>query len=103
MEKDSEKDLERLLSKEIKRLGGVAIKIYNPWLVGLPDRMILLPGGRVIFVELKTTGEKPRKIQLVRHESLRDLGYEVRVIDQRKQIDRLIHDIQTTYLPTASH
>lgn len=102
MTKDSEKDLERRLGKEVKALGGKSVKIFNPWEVGLPDRLLLLPGGRVIFVELKSTGEQPRPIQRVKHEELRRLGYEVRVIDRQQQIDELTHDIQTTYIPTTS-
>lgn len=103
MEKDSEKDLERRLGKEVKALGGKSVKVYNPWDVGFPDRMLLMPGGRVVFVELKSTGERPRAIQRVKHEELRALGYEVRVIDRNKQIDQLIHDLQTPYIPEQSH
>ena len=103
MEKDSEKDLERRLNREIKQMGGKSVKVYNPWDVGFPDRMLLMPGGRLIFVELKSTGERPRAIQRVKHEELRALGYEVRVIDRNKKIDQLIHDLQTPYIPEQSH
>lgn len=103
MEKDSEKDLERRLNREIKQMGGKSVKVYNPWDVGFPDRMLLMPGGRVVFVELKSTGERPRAIQRVKHEELRALGYEVRVIDRNKQIDKLLDDLQTPYIPEQSH
>ena len=100
---ESEKDLERLLDKSVRQAGGTTMKIFNPWVVGYPDRLVLMPGGLAMFVELKSTGEKPRKIQLVRHEQLRDLGFEVRVIDKRQQIEQLIHDLQTAYIPEQSH
>ena len=99
---ESEKDLERFLDKAVRQLGGTTLKIFNPWVVGYPDRLVLMPGGRTMFVELKSTGEQPRKIQQVRHEQLRGLGFEVRVIDKRKQIEQLIHDLQTTHIPTES-
>ena len=103
MEKDSEKDLERRLNREIKQMGGKSVKVYNPWDVGFPDRMLLMPGGRVVFVELKSTGERPRAIQRVKHEKLRALGYEVRVIDNFVELKQFINEIQTAYIPEQSH
>lgn len=79
--KDSEKDIERLLVKKIKANGGMCIKLISDYINGLPDRMCLLPGGRIVFVELKSTGQKPRKIQLYMHSVLRKLGFRVEVID----------------------
>lgn len=79
--KDSEKDIERLLVKKIRANGGMCIKLISDYINGLPDRMCLLPGGRIVFVELKSTGQKPRKIQLYTHSVLRKLGFRVEVID----------------------
>ena len=79
--KDSEKDIERLLVRKIKDNEGMCIKLISDYINGLPDRMCLLPGGRIVFVELKSTGQKPRKIQLYMHEVLRGLGFRVEVID----------------------
>lgn len=79
--KDSEKDIERLLIKKIRANGGMCIKLISDYINGLPDRMCLLPGGRIVFVELKSTGQKPRKIQLYMHNMLRKLGFRVEVID----------------------
>lgn len=85
----SEKDLEKKLNAKIKLLGGISIKLLSYLFAGLPDRMCLLPGGRIIFVELKTTGEKPSKIQLIIHRKLKELGFAVLVIDTLKQINDL--------------
>lgn len=79
--KDSEKVVERKLVEGVARLGGMALKLLSDQCSGLPDRMVLMPGGTITFVELKTTGEKPRKIQVIRHNAMRALGFEVLVID----------------------
>lgn len=77
----SEKWLERGLVRLVERLGGVALKYYNAQATGYPDRLVLMPGGRTFFVELKSTGRKPTKLQALRHEELRRLGFEVDVVD----------------------
>jgi hypothetical protein len=85
----NEKDLEKKLNAKIKSLGGIPIKLLSYLFAGLPDRMCLLPGGRIIFVELKTTGKLPTRIQIIVHRKLRDLGFVVLVIDTLKQINDL--------------
>ena len=72
-----EKDIEAYLGKRVKALGGLSLKWLSPGLDGVPDRIILLPGGRVIFAETKDTGKKPRKKQQHRHDQLRALGFTV--------------------------
>ena len=52
--------------------------IYN---AGLPDRLCLFPGGKVVFVELKAFGKKPRRIQILMHRNLKAMGFRVEVID----------------------
>jgi len=96
MGKTSEKIIERKLVKKVKDLGGMSIKLLSTHMTGLPDRMILLPGGKVFFVEVKTTGEKPRKIQLIVHEQLRKLGFRVDVIDKLEQVECLENSNSTT-------
>lgn len=88
--KDSEKDIERLLARKIKDNGGMCIKLISDYINGLPDRMCLLPGGRIVFVELKSTGQKPRKIQLYMHGVLRGLGFRVEVIDTLAGVENFI-------------
>lgn len=90
MKKESEKLLERKLSVAVQKLGGISIKLAATYLVGLPDRLCLLPQGRMFFAEIKTTGEKPRKIQVIVHNKLRALGFKVVVIDSTEQLNQII-------------
>ena len=76
-----ERDIERALVRYVKSLGGLCLKFVSPGWDGAPDRLCLLPGGKICFVELKRPGAKPRPLQLRRHEQLRRLGFDVRVID----------------------
>ena len=48
-----EKDIERKLKGLVGRHGGLCLKWVCPGWAGVPDRIVLLPGGRVLFVELK--------------------------------------------------
>ena len=87
---ESEKALERKLCAEVKAAGGWAIKLLPGLIKGLPDRMVLLPGGKVVFVEVKTTGLKPTKMQTLIHERLRALGFKVWVVDSSEKINNFI-------------
>lgn len=90
---DSEKDVERKLVELVKINGGMCIKLLCDQLIGLPDRMCLFPGHKIIFVELKTTGRKPRRIQLYIHEKLRQLGFRVEIIDTIEGVKQFINSI----------
>ena len=90
--KDSEKTLERALVGKIRQLGGLCLKLQGNMYAGMPDRLILLPGGKAIFVELKSEGIKPRKLQLIRHEELRALGFEVFVIDTHEKLTQFLNE-----------
>lgn len=61
-----ESQLERLLKREVERYGGKAMKFVSPGLSGVPDRLVLLPGGRAVFAEMKAPGEKLRPLQVKR-------------------------------------
>ena len=90
---ESEKVLEAELRERCKALGWMCIKLTSQYQRGLPDRLILMPGGRVCFVELKTTGKKPTALQKLTHERLRALGYRVEVVDTNESLDNLIVDL----------
>lgn len=77
----SEKVFERTLSKYVDDAGGMAVKLLSQFLRGLPDRMFLLKGGIVVFVEFKSTGKKPTKIQEYVHKRIQALGFPVLVVD----------------------
>ena len=88
-----EKVIEHALVMEMKSRGGIAPKFTSLGFDGMPDRLVLLPGGRMGFVELKAPGRKPRPLQLVRHRLLRRLGFKVYVIDEINQIDSVLEEI----------
>ena len=89
-----EKTLEQKFVKAVKAAGGVALKFASPGFDGVPDRLALLPGGRLAFVEVKAPGQKPRALQLARHEMLRRLGFQVHVLDDEGQIGGIIEEIR---------
>lgn len=86
-----EQKIERRLKKEIELIGGKALKFVSPGVSGVPDRIVLLPGGKVIFVELKAPGKKLRPIQEARKKDLEKLGFIVKVIDS---IDKVLDFIK---------
>ena len=69
-----EKAIEHKLVKAVKAEGGMCPKLVSPGTDGMPDRMVLLPEAHIGFVEVKAPGEKPRPLQVRRHEQLRELG-----------------------------
>ena len=87
-----ERDIERKLVTAVKERGGWCLKFVSPGIAGVPDRIVLMPGGVMFFVEVKAPGQKPRKIQEVIHRKLRALGYKVYVIDDTKQIKEVFDD-----------
>lgn len=88
----SEKKIEKALDKKINDLGGWSLKLL-PFLVsGLPDRLCLLPGGRVFFAETKTTRQKLRPRQKIVCDKLRRLGFKVYVIDTKEEIAQILKE-----------
>ena len=88
-----EKTIEQKFRKAVRGAGGLALKFTSPGFDGVPDRLALLPGGRMAFVEVKAPGEKPRPLQLARHRMLRRLGFKVYVLDDAEQIEKIISEI----------
>lgn len=89
-----ENKIENRLIKEIEKIGGKALKFVSPGVSGVPDRIVLLPHGKIIFVELKAPGKKPSPIQNFRAKELRKLGFDVRCIDSVKKIKGLIEEVK---------
>ncbi len=88
-----EKEIESKLRKSIRALenSALCLKFESPGFAGVPDRVILLPGGRLLFVELKSPGKKERVRQRYVQELLRDLGFEVfSAVDGQEGIDRVV-------------
>lgn len=84
-----EKVIEQRLVRAVKAAGGLCPKFVSPGMDGMPDRLVLLPGARLAFVEVKAPGKKPRPLQLHRHEQLRKLGFRVYVLDSTEEVGNL--------------
>lgn len=91
-----EKTIEQKFTAAVRAAGGLALKFASPGFDGVPDRIALLPGGRMAFVEVKAPGKKPRPLQEARHRLLRRLGFKVYVLDDAGQIGGIIDEIQST-------
>ena len=92
----SEKQIEQALVKAVKSAGGLCLKWVSPGWDGAPDRIVLFGDsyiGRIAFVEVKAPGGKVRKIQRVRHQQLRKLGFKVFVLDDPNYIPMIIEEI----------
>ena len=88
-----EKLIEQKLVSAVKAAGGICPKLVSPGMNGMPDRMVLLPGARIGFVEVKAPGKAPRPIQMSRHRTLRRLSFPVFVLDDPDQIPGIIKEV----------
>ena len=91
-----EKTIEKKLSDEVKKRGGLAPKFTRPGFDGIPDRIVLMPYGRMAFVEVKAPGKAPRPLQEARHRMLRQLGFRFYVLDDESEIGGILDEICTT-------
>ena len=88
-----EKVIEQKLVRAVKAAGGICPKLFSPGMDGMPDRMVILPGGHIGFVEVKAPGEKPGRLQISRHKLLRRLGCRVFVLDDISGIERILREM----------
>lgn len=88
-----EKDLEAALVKAINKFKGLCIKLWPLSFSGLPDRMILLPGARIIFVETKFKGGQLRPRQVIVQRQLRDLGFRAENIKSTQELNEFIKQL----------
>lgn len=89
-----EKTVERTLLMKVRRRGGLAFKFVSPGMAGVPDRVVLLPDGKIAFVELKAPGKKPRALQRYRMRQIEDLGFRVVVLDEIEQIEPFLKELE---------
>ena len=89
----SEKKIEQHLVRAVKEAGGICPKLVSPGMDGMPDRIVLLPGCRIGFVEVKAPGREPRPLQTNRHRMLRKLGFPVFVLDDPEKIEWSIKEV----------
>ena len=89
-----EKTVEQKLAQAVRAKGGVCWKFVSPSTVGVPDRVVILPGGHIGFVEVKAPGEKPRPVQAIRIEQLRGLGATCLILDDISEVEAVCDAIQ---------
>ena len=76
--------------KAVRKAGGVAYKLTPQTTNGLPDRLVLFPVAKTVFVELKAPGKMMRPLQRKRRYQLMKLGFPVLCIDRMPQIKPFI-------------
>ena len=89
-----ESEIEKTLREAVRAAGGRAYKFVSPGNRGVPDRIVCFPGKKLAFVELKSAGNKPTKLQLLQHARLRSMGFEVYVVDDRDKVPYIVFTIQ---------
>lgn len=89
----NEKLIEKKLRETVKKMGGIAVKFSSFTFTGFPDRIVLMPGGRIWFVELKSTGKKPTDRQRIVIGMLEKLGFAVLVIDTDELLQNFINQL----------
>jgi hypothetical protein len=90
---ESEKTLEARLVREIEARGGMALKYTSQFHRGIPDRICLMPYGRIYFVELKSTGQRPTKLQVHALKRLSGLGYYADIIDNSEGLEKFLKQV----------
>lgn len=88
-----EKDIEKELVRAVRKRGGLALKFVSPGWAGVPDRLILMGGGKAVFVETKAPGRTLRPLQVKRKRQLEALGFSVYCIDQISQIGGVLDEV----------
>lgn len=86
----SEKMTERYLCDSVKQMGGVCLKYSNAGMVGYPDRICLLSGGVVFWVELKSKDGRLNEVQKIRIRQLRSMGHTVNVCRSKEDVDKVL-------------
>lgn len=87
----SEKYIEQTLYKDVKKLGGIALKFVSPAFTGVPDRLVLMPGAKICFVELKAPNGVLSPRQMIVHKMLRKLSFDVKIIGNKEQLTDFIN------------
>ncbi len=85
-----EKQIETYLRDQVKKKGGIAFKFVSPGNIGVPDRIVLLPGGRILFVETKAPGKKLSPLQAATKRAIEALGARYEVVDNKTKIDEIL-------------
>lgn len=91
-----ESSIEKALIRTVRLRGGIAFKFVSPGVTGVPDRLVLLPNGKISFIELKAPGKLMRPLQIKRKRQLEALGFLVYCVDSTAMIGDVLDEICTT-------
>lgn len=95
-----EKTIEKWLREGCDRLGLLAMKFTSPGNDGVPDRLVICPDGRVLFVELKTDTGRLSPIQAWQHKRMRKVGAKVITVYGTVGVSDLLEDLGMVYSDT---
>lgn len=93
----AENYVEGYLVDRVKKLGGLCFK-FTSGVTGVPDRIVIL-AGRIVFVETKSSRGTATRLQLIRHDEMRDRGADVRIISTRELVDELLIELIPSPIP----
>jgi len=91
-----EKKIEKKLKEEVEKIGGLCVKLVSQNQNGIPDRLVILPDGRVYFIELKKTNGVLSKVQKYQQTRLRKLNQKVKTIWTLEEVEEFISEVQST-------
>lgn len=89
-----EREIEQKLRRGCDKLGALCMKWVSPGQVGVPDRIIFLPGGQVLLVEVKTETGKLSPVQVNMHRRLRKMGLRVITVAGSDEVKRLLEELR---------
>lgn len=98
-----ERDIEREAGRLVRARGGLWLKWISPGAAGVPDRILIAPGGRVVFVELKQETGRLSNLQRWFRDQLRKLGCDARVTRNWEEVEALVDEILPAKLPDGMH
>ena len=82
--------VEKHLVQKTQDCGGLCFKFISPGVAGVPDRIVILPGGKIGFAEMKAPGKKPRRLQRAVIRDLYRRGCRVATIDSLKSVEGFV-------------
>ena len=97
----TEREIERYFKAQLEKRGALVFKFVSPGQTGVPDRVVLLPGGRVVFAEMKAPGEKPRPLQRAVFARMAKAGHPVYIIDSREAVKKFVEEVMPNEVHTS--
>lgn len=88
-----ESEIEKRVGREVRKAGGLYYKFTSPGNAGVPDRLVIMPGGKIRFVELKAENGEASKLQKRQIAKLKALGCDVRVVRGALEADKFVREV----------